>query len=144
MAQDSDGFCALHHTARAGGKRVLREILGSKQFNVDPKRINERDNSGATPLHIAAYRGREGMVMELIQAGADKDAIDNYGRSPLFMAVEGNHEALVELLLDIGAKDSQNLPQRFKEMKNSINLHRSRREKKEAQVARKMAKKKSR
>ena len=54
---------------------------------------------GSTPLHFAAWAGRNGTAQALLDAGADVDAQDRHGRSPLFYAAcWGRHRALVELL----------------------------------------------
>ena len=50
------------------------------------------DNSGLTPLMIAAYNARKEVVRLLIDAGADLDATDSEGRTPLFHAVCGGTE----------------------------------------------------
>ena len=129
LARDRDGCCALHYAVRAGGRRVLSELLNSEQLKGDLKGIDQPDKSGATPLHYAASIGNMEFAKILIQAGADKDAVDHHKRSPLHMAVNGNHENLVELLMDRGAKENPDLPPRFKEMQNSIKLRKRRQEK---------------
>jgi ankyrin repeat protein len=129
LARDGDGCCAIHHAVRAGGRRALSELLNSEQLKGDPQGINQPDRSGATPLHYATSMGKMEFARILIEAGADKDAVDNHKRSPLYMAVQGNHESLVELLMDRGAKENPDLPPRFKEMQSSIKLRKRRQEK---------------
>ena len=142
LAQDSDGWCALHHGADAGSGMVLgillESLLESEQVKGKAKRIDKADNTGATPLHIAVLRGKEALARQLLKAGADKDALDYFDRSPLFRAVEKNRENLVELLLDYKAKPTfnlldtktkktPNLPKRFSEMKSAIKQRKRRR-----------------
>jgi hypothetical protein len=138
LAQDSDGWCALHHGADAGSGTILGILLESEQVKGKAEHINKADNTGATPLHIAVLRGKEALARQLLEAGADKDALDHFDRSPLFRAVEKNRENLVELLLDYKAKPTSNLldtktkkipnlPKRFLEMKSAIKQRKRRR-----------------
>lgn len=138
LAQDSDGWCALHHGAHAGSGKILGILLESEQVKGKAEHINKADNTGATPLHIAVLRGKEALARQLLEAGADKDALDHFDRSPLFRAVEKNRENLVELLLDYKAKPTfnlldtkarktPNLPKRFLEMKSAIKQRKRRR-----------------
>ena len=120
LAEDANGWCALHYAVRADSKRVMRELLACEKIKNDERRVDQTDKNGATALHFAASIGRKTMAYELLDAKADKDALDRHGRSPLLMAVEGNHLAVVELLLDRKANVPKNMPKRFGEMQAAI------------------------
>lgn len=121
LAEDANGWRALHYAVRADSKRVMRELLAFEKIKNTEGVIDWKNKNGATALHFAASIGRKTMAYELLEAKADKDAPDCHGRSPLLMAVEGNHLSVVELLLDRGAKVPKNLPKRFGEMQAAIN-----------------------
>jgi acyl-CoA-binding protein len=80
--------------------------------------IAARDADGATPLHFAADRGREGAVRLLCaHYGADPSAGDGDGSTPLHYAAAGGHEACSAVLLsECGAnaelRDSEGLTAR--------------------------------
>lgn len=120
LEEDVDGQCGLHYAVKANSKKVMRELLGSDNLKENPKGIDRRDRNGATSLHFAASIGQKAMAEELLQKGADKNAIDKYKRSPLLMAIEGNHEKLVELLLDHKAEIPESPPKRFNELQTAI------------------------
>ncbi|RDL41277.1 uncharacterized protein BP5553_01256 [Venustampulla echinocandica] len=125
LAKDDNGWCAFHYAVRADSKKVMRELLRSKKVQRDIEGVDRRNKSGATPLHFASSIGRKSMARELLNAKADKNAVDNHNRSPLFVAVEGKHIGIVELLLDEGAKFEPSTPVRFKQMRNTINNNKS-------------------
>ncbi|EHK21973.1 uncharacterized protein TRIVIDRAFT_132487, partial [Trichoderma virens Gv29-8] len=56
-----------------------------------------------TGIHLAAYFGLSGTVVELIKKGHNPEVCDTFGRSGLLYAVWNGHEAVVKQLLDNGA-----------------------------------------
>ena len=66
--------------------------------------INQRDVSGRTPLHHAAFTGNELFIVYASSFGAHINAIDNEGKTPLILTSKGyeehrNMECLKKLLL---------------------------------------------
>jgi hypothetical protein len=51
-----------------------------------------------TALHFAASAGSQQLVAKLVEAGADREALDDYGCTPLHLAAAKGHVALVPLL----------------------------------------------
>lgn len=77
----------------------IAEIL----LNYTGIRVNDRDNEGNSPLHLAIVKHNEAMVLYLINKGADVNLKDKLGRSPLLLAVESENGFIVEMLLSKGA-----------------------------------------
>jgi ankyrin repeat protein len=79
--------------------------------------INARDNSGSTPLHLAAYhRGgaSANLIAFLVKNGAEINAKDNSGCTPLHLVANSRDKRAVEFLLENGAlvnaKDNSKCP----------------------------------
>ena len=54
-----------------------------------PEIINQRDETGATALHYAAFGGHRGVVQALVEQGADINAGDSqFGATPAGWAIE--------------------------------------------------------
>ena len=67
--------------------------------------VDERDESyGATPLHWAAFRGRNEVAEFLIAEGADVNAKNKADDTPLDKAIEKNRDDTVSLLREHGGK----------------------------------------
>jgi hypothetical protein len=66
LMQRSNGIYSLHEAAAAGNAKVLTKRLAEPSHN-----INQKDESGNTPLHIAKKAKRQNIVKLLLQAGAD-------------------------------------------------------------------------
>ncbi len=73
--------------------------------------VNHRDNDGYTPLHHAAARGDNEMILYLVSKGADVKAVARSGQSTADMA-NGPVQRLsaipetIELLVKLGAKNN--------------------------------------
>lgn len=81
---------------------------------LDVKAVVEKENSyvnaivsdryKVTPIHLAAYYGREEIVLYLVESGADINALKTSGiRTALLTAIWKRHESTALLLLQLGA-----------------------------------------
>jgi ankyrin repeat protein len=70
--------------------------------------VNTKDDRGRTPLHWAAYDGRNKIAELLITAGADVNANSDNG-TPLDTAISRKHPETTDLLRKHGGKTSEEL-----------------------------------
>src|SRR5580704_14824566 len=66
----------LHQAARVCDADRMRQLL------LQHPSLNETDENGMTPLHIAIDSRRKACVWLLLEAGADRNARDRQGRTP--------------------------------------------------------------
>jgi len=88
----------IHQAVKKGDAAAVREILASR-----PADVKAVDESGYTPLHVAAREGRLEIAAFLIEKGADMEAKSPTGFTPLFLAVAGKKIEAVRFLLEKGA-----------------------------------------
>ena len=62
--------------------------------------VDARNESGETPLHVAATGGTASHIAALLQAGADPDVRNGRGRTPIF---DSTDPTSVSALIDAGA-----------------------------------------
>src|SRR3990172_2019173 len=62
-----------------------------------------QDEHASAELRRAAKAGDIGLVMALLDGGADPDARDWQGLTPLLLAAQNGHRAVAELLIEKGA-----------------------------------------
>ncbi|KAL7957456.1 ankyrin repeat-containing domain protein [Trichoderma compactum] len=66
--------------------------------------IDETDEEGKTPLHIAALYGKPANLKLLISNGANMEARDSRGRTPaLFISFEEQRKECLRVLIELGA-----------------------------------------
>lgn len=101
------GESVLHSTARTANVEVMR-ILLSKNINV-----NVKDNSGTTPLLVAASSSSElkskvEIIRALIDKGADVNATNNSGRTALMSSISSAEtiNILIEHGANVNARDA--------------------------------------
>jgi len=89
---------SLHEAARDG------DIAQVQSHFLKGANIDENDEDGFTPLHLAASRGHKGVAEMLIASGANVNASSRKFRStPLHHAAGKGHKDVVQLLIDKGA-----------------------------------------
>jgi len=98
MVTDPDGKTALVWAAIENHVKIL-ELLAAKDVDLDG---SVSDPRGRTPLHWAASENSLDAVRFLIQAGVDRNALDDQGDNALLHAVKRHHGAVAKVLLDAG------------------------------------------
>ncbi|KNC79283.1 hypothetical protein SARC_08315, partial [Sphaeroforma arctica JP610] len=89
--------------ARSGKTEDLRQALkGDPDWLKDEDKLY--DDTGATPLHIAASEGYLECVKVLLESGVDKDILNLASKeTPLIGAARGDHAEVLKYLLSLGA-----------------------------------------
>ncbi|KAJ9592338.1 hypothetical protein L9F63_001128, partial [Diploptera punctata] len=72
--------------------RIYRNLL--KQLNM----VDQRDSEGNSQLHIECYRCAS--ILDLVEAGADTNVVDQLGVSPLHIACYAGNTSHVQLLIE--------------------------------------------
>jgi hypothetical protein len=94
-------YCAANECASEVGPEIVQTLV-SAGADVNACRGVTR----ATPLHMAARRGRVQIALALLDCGAAIDARDSKGCTPLQRAINCRKDAVVRLLLERGAARS--------------------------------------
>ena len=98
----------IHYNAREGILPGVDAILAA-----DPTQIELRDESGSTPLVVAADNGHQNVVERLLAKGANLNARNSRGETALFDAVNRRYTEIATLLIsreanvNIGNKEGE-------------------------------------
>ncbi|CAE7770470.1 ankrd54, partial [Symbiodinium necroappetens] len=77
-----EGHTALMYMVIAGNVPTIQALMACRAS------LEQRDSSGATPLHYAACYAQSAVVKALLDLGADPSAVDQAGYSPWMMVGE--------------------------------------------------------
>lgn len=86
-AAESKQNKSLNDLAYLGSLKELKTRLKKH-----PEELNQQDNDGYSPLHLACFFGRYDVVETLIHAGANGKALDNKNETPFQVAKNWGHE----------------------------------------------------
>jgi hypothetical protein len=107
LAWSSPAFCGpIHEAARDGDAKKVEALLKEQ-----PSLVSSKDEqSGQTPLHIAAFNDRIDVAKLLLANNADINAKAKNGSTPLHLAAAKGNKDMVEFLLsnkaDVNAVDN--------------------------------------
>ena len=97
---DAAGRMALHVACHMGCAPAAATLAAALRRAGKP--LHAVDATGATPLHIACFRGDLALVKVLLDAGAAPDEV--VGVVPLAVAAQHGHTSLVQHLVRRGAR----------------------------------------
>ena len=90
--------------------RTVDEILQSTSDSLFPAELGgrrvtleSRDSDGDTPLHVLLWRKDFGGAKDLIEAGANPNAVGDMGETPLHLAIRQEVLDIIDSLLAAGA-----------------------------------------
>lgn len=124
-ARDDEGLSAVLRAVYAGEEAIVELLLGANPaldvfdaaavgrtrgleelLAAEPALARSWSPDGFTPLHLAAFFGRESAVQLLLELGADANVVARHETlrvAPLHSAAAGGHASIVGLLLEAGA-----------------------------------------
>lgn len=94
----------IHEAAERGACDVIRQFIER-----DRTLINQRDQYGFTPLHLASLAGHNEVVNHLLDNGALINPQAPFKITPLLLALIFNQEEVTHSLLERGAADNEGL-----------------------------------
>ncbi|XP_054251539.1 POU domain class 2-associating factor 1, partial [Indicator indicator] len=99
LLEDEDNDTILHIYAAKG----MREYTLAAAERVKPlRRLDAKEHRGKTPLLVAVTARQPAIVYDLIQAGADVNAVDNKGQSALHLAATYGYGQVLQVILSQG------------------------------------------
>ena len=84
-AKDQSGKNAVHYCAENQNVKCIEQIL-----TAEPALLNDKDEEGYTPLHLAVIAGNKAVIKFLVSKGADVNAVDNEQHSVIHWATGRN------------------------------------------------------
>ena len=95
---DENNNNILHHTVASGNYNMVKRVLEiADNKNQLYLLINEYNEDGLTPLHIAVRRNLQDIAELLIYFGADKNIPDNNGQKVIYVPEQtgGNNNRII-------------------------------------------------
>ena len=77
---DDDGNNICHHLAECGDEKIFTELSKSHSPNWSGI-LNQRNDEGQTPLHLAIKNNKQNLANKFIKLGANQDILDVYGNT---------------------------------------------------------------
>uniref|UniRef100_A0A8V5GBT4 Uncharacterized protein n=1 Tax=Melopsittacus undulatus TaxID=13146 RepID=A0A8V5GBT4_MELUD len=100
LAQLPVGWELILHIYAAKGMRAYTLAAAERMKLL--RRLDVKEHRGKTPLLVAVTARQPAIVYDLIQAGADVNAVDNKGQSALHLAATYGYAQVLQVILSIG------------------------------------------
>ena len=97
----------MFQAATTGNIARVSELLAAVPENARLALVQQQNDKGNTPLHLAAMNGHEQIVLRLIGAGADVNQQNDWDNATLHLAAMEGHDAVVFRLIEAGARVNQ-------------------------------------
>lgn len=91
-------YSGLHLAAHEGSLDTIRRLIA------DGADVDQRDGSGRTPAHVAAFASNDAVLTALAKGGADMNALENRVYDVLTIAAVANDPEMVSLAIELGNK----------------------------------------
>ncbi|GLH04765.1 Ankyrin repeat and KH domain-containing protein mask [Gryllus bimaculatus] len=97
MKPSRKSFEDLIHFCKMKEESTVLQLLDEGVF------INDSDENGITPLHVASAVGAQNIVKVLVLKGADIDKSTNLGWTPIMYSARNGHSKCIQQLIALGA-----------------------------------------
>lgn len=97
VAAGPAGAGEVHGAAASGDLAAVRSLIEG-----DSSLLEQRNEAGSTPLHVACENGFVDIARYLVEAGADIGAGDNENSRPIHVAALGGSVEILGMLLELG------------------------------------------
>ena len=94
---ETAAYRGLHAAAARGDTAKIEQLMAGKAD------VHARDAYGRTPLHVATFARQRAAVRALVQAGADKGAMESDRYDAVTIAAVADDEETLRTLLSLGA-----------------------------------------
>ncbi|NXY61739.1 IKBD inhibitor, partial [Callaeas wilsoni] len=99
LLEDEDNDTILHIYAAKG---LRAHTLAAAERMKPLRRLDAKEHRGKTPLLVAVTARQAAIVHDLLQAGADVNAVDNKGQSALHLAATYGYAQVLQVILSLG------------------------------------------
>ncbi|MGB6975991.1 MAG: ankyrin repeat domain-containing protein [Gammaproteobacteria bacterium] len=101
ISNNNNPEISLYSAVANGDFNAVRKLLEA-EVNLKAT-LAAKGEGGNTPLHVAAEKGYDDLVKELLKAGAELEIRNSDGDTPLHLAAYNGRVDVVESLLNKGA-----------------------------------------